>query len=368
MIIKKRVLGLDIVRSIAILLVLSEHSTYVFSMQVQALMHAIFPFYAGVPIFFVLSGFLIGQILLRSAEKQNFQFKDLMQFWIRRWFRTLPNYFLLMIFLLAYDVLLVGTATDFTYRHLFFAQNLVTKNSRFFPEAWSLSIEEWFYFSFPIFCYLGFMIVTDRRNVILILAGFFIVIPVLLRLLALLNEWHDDSWNFIVVYRFDALMYGIIGAYVHLYKPKLWLRLRRPGLFAALFLLLFLHVCNYGFRENLPYYPVYYYCLLSMMTLAALPYFSSVETLKNKKLIIVFTFISTVSFAMYVLNLSLFQWRIIPAFMSVSHLNDLLGNYAPIMTFVLFWPLVIIASYILYRYFEQPIMNLRDRIRIGSNH
>lgn len=368
MINKNRVLGLDIVRSIAILLVLSDHSTYVFSIQVQTLMHVIFPFYAGVPIFFVLSGFLIGQILLRGAEKQNFQLKDLTQFWIRRWFRTLPNYFLLVIFLLAYDVLIVDTATDFTYRHLFFVQNLVTPNSRFFPEAWSLSIEEWFYFSFPFFCYLGFMIVTDRRKVILILSGFFIVTPVLLRLLALSDESYDGIWDLIVVYRFDALMYGIIGAYLHRYKPGFWMRVKRPGLFAAIFLLLFLHVCNYGLRQTMPYYPAYYYCLLSIMTLAALPYFSTVETLKSKNLIIVFTFISTISFAMYVLNLSLFQWRIIPAIMSVSHLNDLLGNYAPVMAFILFWPLVIIASYILYRYFEQPVMSLRDRIRIGSNH
>src|SRR5688572_1693157 len=51
--------------------------------------------YYGVELFFVLSGFLIGSILLSLAPG----FKNPMvlpAFWQRRWVRTLPNYFLFL--------------------------------------------------------------------------------------------------------------------------------------------------------------------------------------------------------------------------------------------------------------------------------
>ncbi|MDG1661044.1 MAG: hypothetical protein P8H40_06680 [Winogradskyella sp.] len=52
----------------------------------------------GVDIFFVLSGFLIGGILLRKLEAGQTSFSDLVRFWKRRWLRTFPNYFVVLIF------------------------------------------------------------------------------------------------------------------------------------------------------------------------------------------------------------------------------------------------------------------------------
>ena len=84
--------GLDILRAVAIGLVLLAHgltsATAHSKLRVPLATGAFF----GVELFFVLSGFLIGGILFRSiAEAGVFTPAALRGFWLRRWFRTLPN-------------------------------------------------------------------------------------------------------------------------------------------------------------------------------------------------------------------------------------------------------------------------------------
>ena len=85
----KRNFGLDLVRAIAILLVLITHiglkSDYVGGLEIGNL---------GVEFFFVLSGFLIGGILIKDFSNGGVNIPVIANFWIRRWFRTLPVYYL----------------------------------------------------------------------------------------------------------------------------------------------------------------------------------------------------------------------------------------------------------------------------------
>jgi peptidoglycan/LPS O-acetylase OafA/YrhL len=95
----------------------------------------------GVSIFFVLSGFLIGGILLKQYSEPPSK-KLLIDFWMRRWMRTLPNYFLILILLCVLHTLLDAEfKIQNTGRYFIFSQNLFQKHPRFFPEAWSLSVE-----------------------------------------------------------------------------------------------------------------------------------------------------------------------------------------------------------------------------------
>src|SRR5205085_5698906 len=109
----KRIYGLDILRAVAILLVIYAH-------WIVHVGSEIFNLGDGVAIFFVLSGFLIGKILFSIINKR-FAFRDLINFWIRRWFRTLPAYFFV-----------VGLVMIFTHElhlsYFIFAQNLFAAN------------------------------------------------------------------------------------------------------------------------------------------------------------------------------------------------------------------------------------------------
>lgn len=108
----------------------------------------------GVLIFFVLSGFLITGLL--CAEERRFGKISLRHFYLRRVFRILPAFsaFILVVMFLMHLRLI----TDISSRTILFAV-LFVKN--FFGSGptlahlWSLSLEEQFYFAWPIIFRLG---------------------------------------------------------------------------------------------------------------------------------------------------------------------------------------------------------------------
>src|SRR5204863_1727576 len=92
-----RVFGLDLLRAAAIMMVVCAHGFVVlyphFGEPLGFFGHG--GFY-GVELFFVLSGFLIGQILIRAAGALG-RAANVASFYVRRWFRTLPLFFLFLI-------------------------------------------------------------------------------------------------------------------------------------------------------------------------------------------------------------------------------------------------------------------------------
>jgi len=151
----KRNYGLDVIRSFAILMVVASHCTYFLVndsknpiILILRILGAV-----GVDLFFLLSGFLIGGILLKLMENNQTQFSDLIIFWKRRWFRTLPNYFLILI-LNIIIVLILGEYLPKDIKLFFpFLQNFSSAHPDFFTEAWSLSIDEYGYLILTIIFY-----------------------------------------------------------------------------------------------------------------------------------------------------------------------------------------------------------------------
>ena len=145
-----RIFGLDLLRCLAIVIVVLGHSSFLINNYTN------FPFISlpdGVDLFFVLSGYLVGTILIKSAEQeQKFDFKIVLQFLKRRWFRTLPNYylFLLINIILIYYGLTPGFLNKYLSTFFVFFQNFHKPYDFLFWESWSLCVEEWFYLTFPL--------------------------------------------------------------------------------------------------------------------------------------------------------------------------------------------------------------------------
>jgi peptidoglycan/LPS O-acetylase OafA/YrhL len=113
----------------------------------------------GVDLFFVLSGFLISSILLNSRYAPNY-FKP---FYVRRAFRILPLYFLILVsylaVLAAFNDRIDNLGKLFENRidpiwYIFFLQNIaMTSAASFGPVwlagTWSLAVEEQFYLTIP---------------------------------------------------------------------------------------------------------------------------------------------------------------------------------------------------------------------------
>jgi peptidoglycan/LPS O-acetylase OafA/YrhL len=98
-----------------------------------------------VEFFFVLSGFVLYPQLLKVINNK----KNLFTFYKRRWIRTLPLYFIVLILV---SILTTQIFDKDFFKYFFLIQKILPNfvYNDYYPVAWSLSIEEFFYLSFPL--------------------------------------------------------------------------------------------------------------------------------------------------------------------------------------------------------------------------
>jgi len=136
---------LDGFRAIASLLVLLVHTDCVYFQSG----------WVGVPMFFVLSSFLITNILITNKKSENY-FKT---FYYRRILRIFPIYYLALFFCLAWGFLMKFDVSQFLYYFLY-VQCFTLSNqlepvfcNSILRHTWSLSVEEIFYLLWPAVIY-----------------------------------------------------------------------------------------------------------------------------------------------------------------------------------------------------------------------
>ena len=156
----KNLWGLDLLRGIAGYGVAITHYLYFVQEKTN------FEYYSFifVEIFFVLSGFVLSNQLLKiKKDKENIKI-----FYLRRWLRTIPLYLVALIF---YTAISNNFNLDF-FKFLFFIQKAIPNfvDDNYFMVAWSLSIEEFFYLIFPIYLILFSNIKASK------LAFYFVII------------------------------------------------------------------------------------------------------------------------------------------------------------------------------------------------
>ena len=96
-------------------------------------------------------------------------------------------------------------------------------------------------------------------------------------------------------------------------------------------------------------------------TLLLLPYLSDFK--QGKGIIFrVITYISLISYSMYLINLSIVRVWIL----SNVNFGDMNITMVMIIKYILFWFITIILSIIIYKYFEIPMTKIRDRINFSK--
>lgn len=360
----ERVYGLDVFRAVAILLVVLSHGTIIagdifwFSPSIP-----LFNGVDGVELFFVLSGFLIGSILIKTVESSDVSngyrdtIKTIANFWKRRWFRTLPLYYLILFLnftFVKYGVI-NGDLEQFGWSFMFFTQNLFEGFYGFFWESWSLSVEEWFYIILPLSIF-GFRLFLSKNNSILATILVLILAPMLYRVyqadMKVDDFWYDVEFRKVVLMRLDTIVYGVLAAYIKFYYKEFWKKCRYP-FFAIGFLIMYYTVTSphpsYAFYSR-----TFYFTLVSVGTMLLLPMADSVKSFRFKWIGKPVTHISKISYSMYLINLALVS-------------SVIMKNYPPSTTnerwamYLIFWGVTVGVSTILYYFFEKPIMKLRDR-------
>jgi peptidoglycan/LPS O-acetylase OafA/YrhL len=200
----ERVASLDLLRGVAAVSVAVPHFFMYFGSGNPAI-EAISTI--AVEIFFVLSGFVLGpQILLAVGGRARY---GLGTFLVRRWMRTVPPYLVALIMVSA----LFGAIGSRDFLHyLFYIQNLYDQNLRrdYYPVAWSLSVEEWFYVGFPLF--LLMMTLARQRPPINHAVAALVFIALIMGLRTLLG--HSAAWGAgvrrVVAFRVDSIAFGFL--------------------------------------------------------------------------------------------------------------------------------------------------------------
>ncbi len=231
----ERVPELDGLRGLAILLVVichyianSEHAPLGF--WIHHFLSSLSIGWSGVDLFFVLSGFLIGGILLDSRESPRY----FQTFYLRRIHRILPIYYawiFLYMAVVSTAVLLIPRAVSLTRldlaqapKYLLFLQNMMYEPTRFqwqwFAVTWSLAVEEQFYLLAP-----PLIRFFSLRRLVVGLCSCVCIAPVL-RYLALRHLEHGSVVAvFAMPCRADTLAFGILAA-VAWRQPKFRMYLR----------------------------------------------------------------------------------------------------------------------------------------------
>ena len=136
---------LDGLRALAVIAVMISHWVYIDFIKKLGLG------FLGVNLFFVLSGFLITEILLKQIYKKENEIEILKKFYIKRTLRIFPIYYLVIIFAFLLNLDNSRSLWGYTFTYTLNFYNAFTGNvGTALSHIWSLCVEEQFYLIWPL--------------------------------------------------------------------------------------------------------------------------------------------------------------------------------------------------------------------------
>ncbi|HNA27245.1 MAG TPA: acyltransferase [Nitrospira sp.] len=210
--------SMDLLRAAAILLVILAHT--VLSYGAPPSLAPLQFGGSGVDLFFVLSGWLLGGQLFKELVRDGRV--DVRRFWIRRWMRTLPAYYSVLL-LSVIQRYITKDNVNFPWQYFVFVQNYDFP-LQFFSISWSLCVEEQFYLLIAPIVALSVSFGPKRTTSILIAM---LVLPLLFRSLG----WYGYTEETHV--RIDCCVVGVLLAYAQRCYPLVWSILTKYAKWAA---------------------------------------------------------------------------------------------------------------------------------------
>ena len=282
----------------------------------------------------------------------------------RRMLRIMPNYLLILLVNMAVFSAL-GYDIREPWKYFVFLQNFAAPMLPFFPESWSMAIKEIPYFIIPFVLLLltGFSKNRDRLFLYMVLA--LMVLPMIAKIHFYLNhpgvtlpEW-NVSLRSVAIYRIDAVMMGVLFAWLRYNSIARWKKYRNfllvsglaiLGGLAALVGFVKLSILDFPF-----FYDVLFLPMISVASAFFLPFFSEWKTAPqwlDKPV----HFLGSVSYFVYLMHYSLILFL-------MKHYIDTSGfTIWQLHGFTLSYLLITFTSgWLLYRYFEKPILNFRAK-------
>jgi peptidoglycan/LPS O-acetylase OafA/YrhL len=344
----KRIPQLDGLRGVAIALVLTYHylafaNTFGAPRFFRPLFWVFSLGWSGVDLFFVLSGFLIGGILLDARGSSNY----FRVFYTRRVCRIFPLYFAFLA--LAFFASRFSPLRLPWHWYLLFAQNFWMAahqslgSSSIFP-TWSLAVEEQFYLLLPALIYF----VKPSRLPWFLGAG--IVLAPLIRAAIYLKDPASIFPAYVLLpCRMNALLMGVAAAYLFR-QPEIWnaIRSRRRQLWLALEVLtglsvfLLFHPTVDEPLERLAGFD-FFAVLYTVILVLSLTDDGLGKALRNRWLV----GLGGIAYCVYLIQQPIFEL-----------MRRLVGAHDGVLTATLALPVIIIIAKISWKWFERPFVQL----------
>ncbi len=358
----KYVKGLDTIRAMAVMLVFIWHFTTKHALDtVAGILEQLFlpSGVFAVTLFFVLSGYLITNILLHATEEEGPRIRIIKNFVVRRSLRIFPIYYATLFVLVITNGILTTElpyAATYTYNlYSFFTGKWGTG----YGHTWSLSIEEQFYLVWP------WLIVFVNRRYIKYVFVFIIAMGIISSFLTVqvYNAYFNVPRNVGTTNWLGT--FGIGGLYAYLMRTEGWKAAFKKYLPYTCLLLL---IPSYYWKlapafDVFPhgiYFKITVDSLLSLYIIHFVIHNKSVwlkkNVLENKQL----NFIGRISYGLYLYHIPLepvFKflqdslYKVIPSKLVYNGYFSLLPKFA--ITFA--------VAYLSYTFFEQKILRLKRR-------
>lgn len=349
--------ALDGLRGVAILLVVFLHNF--------GFMNYFFFGWLGVDLFFVLSGFLITEILLDTVNKPNF----LRNFYMRRVLRIFPLYYLVLIIcLLILPSFLTHldfgyyTSNQFwlwTYFQNWLFAFKTPYGDKILLHTWSLAVEEQFYLVWPA------TILLIRRPKILLGIVLFVLVGVgIARYIIWDFKIEDLAYSSLYTFtRIDGICIGCILALLMKINPNF---LRKY----TTYIVLLMAAINFAFyflnHENsftLPYLAFAGYTTFAVL-FGILVYEAAVGDSKIIRLLFnnaILKFFGKISYGLYVYHWPIYVF-LFPYFVDFMKSHSAVSHrMAEIGSGIIVTISAIILSFVSYHFFEKKFLILKDR-------
>jgi len=352
---------LDGVRAIAITLVIIWHYFYQLTGDYSEGPMKYIKFitswtWSGVDLFFILSGFLIGRILINNKGSENY-FKT---FYLKRIFRIFPAYYLVLFVYIIF--ILTGISANFPWLfenqfsvlpYFLFLQNfwmvIYGFGSHWLVVTWTLAVEEQFYLLLPLLIYF-----VRLKSLPKILITGVILAPVIRAL-------YVEGAYVLLPTRMDSLLSGVLIAYFYLNGSLIKFFSGKQKYLIAVLVALFIFIFNYKRLDYLRFGGVYIQALLVFFYSMSLVF---LLTNTNKFLQSLFSnsimsFIAKISYMLYLTH------QIFSGLLHQLILNQSpqLNNYNDIAVTLLSLIVTIVFCTVSYKLLESPFINFGKRYK-----
>jgi len=250
------------------------------------------------------------------------------------------------------------------FLYFIFSQNFITPHPDFFILAWSISIEEWFYLLLPLsFSIVNFFMKISAKT---LLSAIFVLLTGITLFRVFVVYYYDPEWDAgvrrITSLRLDALLMGVLAAYIRIYFENSWNKYSKYCFVIGIMIILsssfwlYLKVIVTYMSADF-FSKTFLFSFFSCGIALCLPYLSEIKTAKNRFIGKLITHISIVSYSLYL-------FHVLISYLVITILNKLLIQDITLLKFTLVWVFSMLAATVLYKCYERPFMNLRERFKL----